>query len=512
MRRRELLVTAAACSLAPIGRARAATDPGAAFSHEMVRQEAARLAQEPYAAPQPWSLEAVPELDYVAYTGIRYRPEAALWADTDLPFRARFFHPGLHYREPVEIRVVRDGEVWSLPFDQNAFAFVDPELRERLSDDLAYVGFSLYYAANWQRDIASFLGASYFRAVGASMQFGKSARGIAVDTTRFGTEEFPIFRTFWIERPRPDVAEAVVHALLDGPSIAGAYRFAIRPGRSTEMDVEATLFPRRDIDDGGLAPMTSMFLVGENDRLRNLRPIARPEAHDSDGLALWRGNGEWAWRPLENPLQPRISVFSDESPRGFGLLQRDREYDHYRDVGADYEERPNLWVEPLGDWGAGAVVLVELPTDDEVFDNIVAYWRQATPLRAGERIDLRYRLHWGSTMPARLERPAEVVSTFKGAGGRPGSRTGAIKFMVEFEGGNLPMIEPEGPPPEAQVTASRGQVRVLEVLRIPANGRWRLEFDLDVDGNATVDLRAYLRLGPSALTETWLYRLEPEEA
>lgn len=509
MRRRDLLHSTTALGFALATPARATAAENRSFSLETVRREARRLAEAPYAAAPAWSRDEVPDLDYSAYIGIRYRPEAALWADTDLPFRARFFHPGLHYRRPVEIRVVDDADVFALPFDPQAFAFDDPALRARMSRDLAYVGFNLYYAANWDRDVVSFLGASYFRAVGASLQFGKSARGVTVDTTRFGAEEFPRFRTFWLERPDPDRAEAIVYALLDGPSLTGAYRFAIRPGRSTTMDVEASLFPRRDIEDGGLAPITSMYLVGENDPLRR-RPIARPEAHDSDGLALWRGNGEWAWRPLENPNAPRISVFADENPKGFGLLQRDRNFYHYRDVGADYEERPNLWVEPLEDWGGGAVVLLELPTDDEVFDNVVAYWRRDTKWPAGGRLDLGYRLHWGDTMPERLERPAEVVATFTGAGGRPGARSGATKFIVEFAGGALAMFDPEGAPPQAHVSASRGEVRVWEVLRLPADGRWRLEFDLAVDGTDTVDLRAYLGLGSSALTETWLYRFEPD--
>jgi glucans biosynthesis protein len=509
MRRREVLLSTAAFWVVSSRAAVAAEAEGPSpFSHETVRREAARLAAEPFSAEDAFTVEAVPEMDYPAYVGIRYRPEAALWVDADLPFRVRFFHPGLYFRQPVDIHVVRDGEARLLPFDPEVFEFDDPELRDRMGRELGYVGFNLLYAANWDRDVASFLGASYFRAVGASMQFGKSARGIAVDTTRFGSEEFPAFRSFWLERPSPDVAEMVVHALLDGPSLTGAYRFVIRPGQTTEMDVEATLFPRRDIDDAGLAPITSMYLVGENDQLRG-RSIARPEAHDSDGLFLWRGNGEWVWRPLANPDQPRISVFADENPRGFGLLQRDREFGHYRDVGADYEERPNLWVEPLGDWGAGAVLLVELPTDDEVFDNIVTYWRPDAPLPAGGEVTLRYRLHWGSAMPTRLQRPAEVAATFKGAGGRPGSRNDATKFMIEFDGGTLPMLDPEGAPPEASVTASRGEVNVLEVLPLPESGRWRLEFDLVADGTETVNLRAYLRLGPSALTETWLYRFEP---
>ena len=499
----------------------------APFDAASVRAMARMLADRPYAPPPTFSIGQLPEMDYATYGGIRFRPEAALWADAELPFRVRFFHPGLFFREPVAIHVVEAGEARRIAFDPDRFAFDDPALAAAMGDGLDHVGFNLLYEANWQRDIASFLGASYFRAVGASMQFGKSARGIAVDTTHFGHEEFPAFRAFWLERPAPDRAELVVHALMDGPSVTGAYRIAIRPGATTEMDIDATVFPRRDIADVGIAPITSMYMMGENDPVPP-RVIARPEAHDSDGLAIWRGVGEWAWRPLENPETPRVSVFVDTDPRGFGLLQRDRVYDHYRDIGAAYEARPHLWVEPLDPWGQGGVVLVELPTDDEVFDNIVAYWRPATPLAAGSEHTLRYRLYWGDGMPNRLDRPAEVVATFTGAGGRPGARNHTRKFIIEFAGGALDMLERDGPPPEAVVTASAGTIDVYEVIAVPNTRRWRLEFDVDplasgteaqatADGpasapTAAIELRCFLRVGASALTETWLYRLDADVA
>ena len=119
-----------------------------------------------------------------------------------------------------------------------------------------------------------------------------------------------------------------------------------------------------------MAPMTSMFLYGE-DRPRPFDDY-RPEVHDSDGLLMQTGGGEWLWRPLFNPHALRVSSFSDEHPRGFGLTQRDRDFSHYQDEDAHYQRRPSYWVAPLADWGKGSVQLVEIPTDEEIHDNIVS--------------------------------------------------------------------------------------------------------------------------------------------
>ena len=100
------------------------------------------------------------------------------------------------------------------------------------------------------------------------------------------------------------------------------------------------------------------------------------------GLALQTGQDEHSGdrSPIRATLQ--ISAFADTSPRGFGLLQRERMFADYQDLEARYENRPSVWVEPIGDWGEGAVELVEIPSEQEVNDNIVAFWRPHDPLRA----------------------------------------------------------------------------------------------------------------------------------
>ncbi len=475
------------------------------FDHGTLVEQARQLAQQEYAPRPEFTEQQVPGFDYVGYSGIRYRREKRIWSDTDTPFRLELFHPGLYYRKPVALYLVEDGEARRIAFDKALYAYADAALKGEISDEADYVGFRAFYQTSWEQDFVSFLGASYFRAVGASKQFGLSARGISVNTASLGAEEFPDFTDFWIERPAPGGARLKVHALLNGPSITGAYSFTIWPGPSTEMEIEASLFSRVRLDTFGLAVMTSMYYAGENDWQD--RRTFREEVHDSDGLAMRRGNDEWLWRPLANPRHARVSTFSDENPRGFGLLQRDRRYESYNDP-AHYQDRPNLWIEPQGDWGRGRLELLELPTDDEVFDNIVAAWRPDDALEPGKELKHSYRMWWGQMMPERLPRPAEVAATRLGRAGRPHDRRPGLKFVIDFVGGMLPMLGPSVKP-EASITVSRGQFSLIEVVRIPEIDAWRVEFDIVVDGTETVDLRAFLALGDHALTETWLYRLEP---
>ncbi len=265
-------------------------------------------------------------------------------------------------------------------------------------------------------DWLAFAGASYFRSSGALDQYGLSARGLAIDTGGPGAEEFPAFTRFWLGRGADGAL--LVDALLEGPSVVGAYRFTNRKtAAGVTQDVEVSLHLRKDIARLGIAPLTSMFWYDQADRAR--ATDWRPEIHDSDGLLILNGKGERLWRPLSNPAGATANSFADRAPKGFGLLQRDRNHDHYQDDGVFYEKRPSLWVEPKGDWGAGAVTLVELPTTDETNDNIVAFWVPAAPARAGMHYDIAYRLRWiaGEPLP---DGPARVVDICRGVGGRPG--------------------------------------------------------------------------------------------
>ncbi|RZI88578.1 MAG: glucan biosynthesis protein D, partial [Variovorax sp.] len=305
-----------------------------------------------------------------------------------------------------------------------------------------------------------------------------------------------------------DRSVMTVYALLEGPSVTGAYRFTMRRGKAVVMDIDSTLFLRRDVARLGLVPLTSMYWYSETTKPTGID--WRPEVHDSDGLAMWSGKGERIWRPLNNPLQTRTSSFNDKTPRGFGLLQRDRAFEHYLD-GVHYERRPSLWVEPLGDWGDGAVQLVEIPTDDEIHDNTVAFWVPKAPATAGTRYDLQYRLHWTDAEP--FPSPlARCTATRIGRGGQPGQPrpAGVRKFVVEFSGGPLAAL-PFGLKPELVLAATRGTFsnQFAEAVPNGVAGQWRAQFDFTVEGTEPVDLRLYLKAGERTLSETWLFQYPP---
>jgi glucans biosynthesis protein len=402
------------------------------------------------------------------------------------------------------------GKVREIAYDASRFDHRKSGLDgAELPGDLGFAGFRLLHRDDPERDIVAFLGASYFRAVGAEKQYGLSARGLAVDTGMARAEEFPRFTDFWLEAPAGRSERVVVYALLDSPSVAGAYRFVIVPGRTLVMDVDAALYPRKEIERIGIAPLTSMYQHGENDK--RMANDWRPEIHDSDGLALWTGAGERIWRPLVNPERLRFNAYADQDPRGFGLMQRDRDFDHYQDDGAFYDRRPSLWVEPRGRWGKGSVQLVEIPTVDETFDNIVAFWHPETKPRAGDELLYAYRLHWGASTPGE---PAlgRVVATHTGIGGVIGKpRTYySRRFVVDFSGGELARIAADAGV-EPVISASRGEVEITSARPLASVSGYRAMFDLKPTDDATdpIDLRLFLRSGGRTLTETWLYQWTP---
>ena len=484
-----------------------AADGGVPFDKDWLRGEAKRLAGEAYVAPPSNLPEWLDHLDYDQYQSIKFRKEKALWKGAGRNLEVRLFHLGLFFRHPVTIHEVRGGRAYAVPYSKDLFSYGPRVQAPEHPEDLGFAGFRVGVAPDTDADMFAFLGASYFRAVGKTKQYGLSARGLAVDTALPRPEEFPDFRQFWLEKPAASSRTLVVHALLDSPSVAGAYTFVITAGDVTRMDVEATLYPRKAIERIGIAPLTTMYQCGENDR--RVADDWRPEIHDSDGLSMWNGVGEWIWRPLVNSPVVRMNSFLDESPKGFGLLQRDQDFDHYQDDGAMYHKRPSLWVEPLDAWGKGSVCLVELPSPDETFDNTVVFWNPAEPFAAGQERRFRYRLHWGSQPPAQSPM-ARVVSTRIGWGGIPGekNRMPSRKFVLDFKGGRFEHL-PWETKVEAVIGTSRGQILHPAVRPVVGGDTWRCNFDLMVDGKDPVDLRLYLKDDKGALTETWLYQYTP---
>ncbi len=382
--------------------------PAGAFDGSTVRNMARQLALQPYKAPAGDLPAVLKNLDFDAYRDIRFDPDKALWRGQGRKFTAQFFHRGYIYQDRVDIFDVSGGQAVPVKYSPDLFSFGK---NQPSTGDLGFAGFRIQYPLNrgdTGDEVCAFLGASYFRAVAKGQGYGISARGLAIRTADAGGEEFPVFRSFWLERPGPGAEQLVIHALLDSPSAAAAFRFTIRPGDDTVFDTEAAIYPRTDITQAGLAPLTSMFLFDVNDH--NRFDDWRAAVHDSTGLQLRTGHDEAIWRPLTNPRDLQISTFQDTSPRGFGLMQRERAFSDYQDLESRYEKRPSLWVEPIGDWGQGAVELVEIPSDREVNDNMVVFWRPHDPLRAKGEYLLSYRLHWDWAAPGQVVR-AQVMQT-----------------------------------------------------------------------------------------------------
>lgn len=483
------------------------------FSFDILKATARRMSREPYAGPARPSPDILEKIDYDAWGKIRFDSDAAPFARGPGEFPVTFFHLGRYFQKAVDIHLVEGETARPILYDPGYFDMPADSVARQLPAGAGFAGFRFQESRqgklDWRKnDWVAFLGASYFRAIGELYQYGLSARGVAIDPAVHGkAEEFPDYTKVYIG---PETGKTVsVHALLEGPSITGAYRFLMTRGEGVVMDIEQALFLRADVARFCLAPCTSMYWFSET--RKQTAVDWRPEVHDSDGLALWTGVGERVWRPLNNPARVMVSAFADDNPRGFGLMQRDREFNNYGD-GVYYDRRPSLWVEPLDAWGKGAVQLIEIPTDDEIHDNIVATWVPEAPARAGNEYNLRYRLHWvaDEPFPGSL---AKCVATRLGNGGQPGQPRpkGVRKFLVEFLGGPLKAI-PFGVKPEAVLWASRGtftEYRLTEAVPDGVAGHWRTQFDLAVEGDDPVEMRCFLRAGDKVLTETWAYQYHP---
>lgn len=481
------------------------------FSFDLLTEEMRAAAGRPHEMRVPEMPDFVKNLDYDSYRLIQFRRDRAKWAETDSLYQIHAFHPGWLFKEPVQMFEVDGGTARPMLFSEADFEYLGDVAGVHGPQPLPGVaGFRIntpLNAPNVFDELVAFLGASYFRALGRGNIYGLSARGLVINSWQQGPEEFPRFSRFYLEKPQGD-GPIVVNAALESESVTGAYRFEITAGEETVMEVTARLFFRKDVAELGVAPLTSMFLYAQANRSQF--DDYRPQVHDSNGLFIERDTGETMWRALNNPPALGNSYFSETNPRVFGLHQRDRDFEHYQDAGAHYERRPSLNVEPIGDWGAGRIRLIEVPSKLEAEDNIVAFWVPEEPVKAGDEREFRYRLRWGDIRPETSDF-GYVAETRAGRGGVSGVDGASTlrKFVVDFEGGILDTLDANT---QLDIAAGVSGANLVfsTVSRIDANGRWRLVLDVEVTGTEPVELRAYLAGLNRKLTETWLYQWRAE--
>ncbi len=496
-RRTILRMMTALAAAGAAGRAHAAPE-GVNFSTALA--EAEELSRRPFEEPEANDRFGFNELTYDQYRDIRYRRDRGLWAGQGLNFQVELFHPGFRFRKPVEIFVVEDGRGDPLAFSPDLFDYGPLVTRPADPAGMAFSGFRLRAPINVPEvmdEFAVFQGASYFRSVAKGQRYGLSARGLAINTADPEGEEFPYFRKFWLLRPEPGAMTVVVLALLDSPSTTGAYRFAIRPGSPTAIDVELVLFPRVEMPRVGFGALSSMYFFGPSGRAGY--DDFRNAVHDSEGLQIVTGTGERVYRPLANPSRLQVSAFLDRGPRGFGLVQRTRAFAEYQDLETRFDLRPSAWIEPIGDWGTGAVVLVEIPAETETNDNIVAYWRPNDPIPANRPHAMSYRLTWCDTPPVDPG-PARVAAS---RGGLSFDRRRRL-FVVDFEG-----LSRDDPAPTVDVSANRGSVSNVSARWGSPSAVYRVSFELDTGRETLIELRLVLVRDSMPVSETWLYRWTP---
>lgn len=471
---------------------------GQTFETARLLDYARALARRPYAATPVDLPEPFGSLNAEQFGMIRAKPTSHLLHEQGPGLAIEPLHRGFVYKEPVALFVIVDGVVRRIPYDPALFDFGRLTVPASLPD-LGYSGFRLFGdpVDGKDREAAIFQGATFFKALARGQTYGLQARALALKVAEARGEEFPFFRAIWIERASGN-AGAIVHALFDSESATGVMRATIRPGDVTLVDIETNIFARQVLDHFGIAAMSGTYLFGPGERRSS--DDVRPAVFETNGLQMLRGNGEWVWRPLRNPPTLQISVFADENPRGFGLLQRERDFGQFQDDDARLERRPSLWIEPIGDWGTGALQLIEIPSDSEVNDNIVAYWRPRTPVQPGAEASFSYRQFWCWQPP---ERPA-VASVVQTRFGR-GSSGRRRRFIVDFAGdmlGDAKTVMEMTP----AITASAGSIQNIRVLPYTDRKMCRVIFELDPGNEQLCELRLIINAGATPVTETWLYR------
>ena len=490
---------------------------------DYVAKKAEQRARKPFHSPRadlPDVLRA-DKLDYDKYREIEFRHDKALWASEGLPFRLEFFHPGYLYQEPVHLYEFTLTHVQPIRFVQDFFNYRALTIQNQIPADTGYAGFKVLYPLNRPEqfdELGAFLGASYFRLLGKGQHYGQSARGLALDCGETDRpEEFPLFTDWWVGKPHKEDDELRFYAILDSVSCVGAFGFLIRPGETTVADIDAILYFREETSAHptgtqwkafktvGLAPLTSMFWFGEASE-RKFQDYRRA-VHDTDGLLIRMENGEVLWRPLVNPAEMRHQRFAAKNIRGFGLMQRARDFADYQDLFNLYHQVPSVWVEPHGQWGEGDVNLVELSTQYEGLDNIVAFWDPKDKPQPMQPYRFAYTLYWSGENDPKLS-PNKVLATHIGADSKDAQ---AHQFAIDFGGPKLSALPANTPPQAISSCSENADIVESQVFHNPFNNTWRVMLKLKPkpDNKSTVDLRCTLKKGEEILSETWTYLWSP---
>lgn len=469
-----------------------------------------RLAQRTAAAefvPKPAIDPALAALSYDDYIKIGFKYKHATWWGGDSPFWIETFHPGFVQRESVTLFVREDGFNRQVKFSTDDFNYdienFDPEsLSVRGHAGIKIAG---KFPGGATQEMLTFLGSSYFRGRSEHTIYGASARGLAVDVALNRPEEFPFFRAFWVHQPADDAETVRVLALMDSPSVAGAYQFDLTPGLvTTSIDVTASLNFRRVPEKVGLAPLTSMWIWG--DGLSGPPKDARPSVHDSDGLLIRTknnrsgGGDDWLWRAFARPSYPSVTRFAADRLAGFGVMQRNTAFYHFDDHNAQYHKRPSVFVTPTRDWPAGEIELLEIPGEHEGVDNIGAYWIPTggvstdSPLKFGYRVDI-----FGGTHPDETNVARATNFTIE----RPETEDQPIEMTIRFAGGRIADLDDDAAV-EVTMATIRGEVK-KKSLKKTETGDWLLALELKPTENAPMELRVGLRHEGEAVTETFAY-------
>ena len=439
-------------------------------------------------------------LSYEDYAAIKLKPDARIWNDGGVGFVVEPLHRGFQYGNPIQLNIVADGKAYRLVYETRLYEFGKLNPSPKIGD-IGFSGFRVVRGRGGQgaAEVATFQGTNFYRALADGQVAGMMARALAIKVADAKGEEMPFFRQIWIEKPSAIADLLVVHAVIDSDSLTGAFRFTIRPGEATIVDVECTLFARKAVDNFGLATMSATHLLGYMDHKRF--DDYRPNVNEVGGVQMLTGANEWVWRPVSNREELQISTFIDSKPRGFGCMIRDRNFENFLDEEQHWERRPSIWVEPFGDWSDGGVQLIEIPSQSDANDNILCFWRPNAPLLSGSETSFSYRQFWCWDPP---EKP-DLARAARSHAGAVGKRT---RFFVEFEGDILADDKRvSGMSPT--LTASAGSLTMLKTFPDHERKALRVLFELDPQGAGSSELRLVLEAQGNRISETWLYRWTP---